>query len=303
MSQTIVSINNLFNKNIKRNKPNLSTQELYFFFLLIKKNNTQLTFSKFYLLVIIFLNHLVKPRLDTDLKILLSFLYLNRTTDISSIILIGGLILKGNSNFLFFKGSVDHSKLNNFWKKFKKLKRPTTEKNFNEYFLIEWSKKLNTYVSLGFLKTLGDYCISSVSVKTFTPSVVQTSKPLLVSPKFSSTSINKFLSIDQLNNFEFQFLRKNKVYNKGRYSRCRQNYRTGVYMCMYLSVCSIFGLYYWFYKFTFNFSYLWWFFIAFFGSFFFPKIVKYRLYEPSVLLSKFFEFFKWLFSLVRSVFY
>ena len=74
--------------------------------------------------------------------------------------------------------------------------------------------------------------------------VVLVDKKLLVSPKFSSTSINKFLNVQQLDNFEFQFLRKNKVYNKGRYSRCRQNYRTGVYMCMYLSVCSIFGLYY-----------------------------------------------------------
>lgn len=303
MSQTIVSINNLFNKSIKRNKPNLSAQELYYLFIYLKKSNTQLTLSKFYSLFVVFLNNLVKPRFDTDLKILLSFFYLNKTADISNIILIGGFLLKGNSNFTFFKKGVDLSKLNNFWKKFKKLKRPTTEKNFNEYFLIEWEKKLNTYVSLGFLKTFGNYCISSVSIKTFAPSIVQTSKPLLVSPKFSSTSINKFLSLDQLTNFEFQFLRKNKVYNKGRYSRCRQNYRTGVYMCMYLSVCSIFGLYYWFYKFTFNFSYLWWFFIAFFGSFFFPKIVKYRLYEPSVLLSKFFEFFKWLFALVRSVFY
>lgn len=303
MSQTIVSINNLFNKNIKRNTLNLSTQDLYSLYFFIKKSNTDLTFSKFYLLVVVFFNHLTQPRVDTNFKVILSFLYLRRTTDIFSIILIDNVLLKSNSNFTFPNKNVDFSRLNNFWKKFKKLKRPTTEKNFNEYFLVEWEKKLNTYVNLGFIKTLGNYCIESVSVKTFSLSTVQTSKPLLSSPKFSSTSINKFLSIDQLNNFEFQFLRKNKVYNKGRYSRCRQNYRTGVYMCMYLSVCSIFGLYYWFYKFTFNFSYLWWFFIAFFGSFFFPKIVKYRLYEPSVLLNKFFEFSNWLFSLVRSVFY
>ena len=114
---------------------------------------------------------------------------------------------------------------------------------------------------------------------------VTVSQRLLVTPKYASTSVNKFLST-RGSVFEFQFLRKNKVYNKGRYSRCRQNYRTGVYMCMYLSILCIFGLYYYFYKFSFNFTYLWWFFIAFFGSFFIPKIVKYRLYEPSTLLLK-----------------
>jgi len=74
--------------------------------------------------------------------------------------------------------------------------------------------------------------------------LVTFNKPLLVAPKLSSSSMNKFIDISNSKNLEFQFLRKNKVYNKGRYSRCRQNYRTGVYMCLYLSVISIFGLYY-----------------------------------------------------------
>ena len=86
---------------------------------------------------------------------------------------------------------------------------------------------------------------------------IQTNSKLNVLPQNTSSSIYKYINIFDLNNVEFQFLRKNKVYNKGRYSRCRQNYRTGVYLCMYLSVASIFGLYYWFFKFNFNFSYLW----------------------------------------------
>jgi hypothetical protein len=125
----------------------------------------------------------------------------------------------------------------------------------------------------------------------------------LVAPKLSSSSIYKFINVADSNNMEFQFLRKNKVYNKGRYSRCRQNYRTGVYMCMYLSVVSIFGLYYWFYKFSFNFTYLWWLFICFIGSFFLPKIIKYRLYEPITLFNKFFDLFKWLFLVIKSIFF
>jgi hypothetical protein len=63
-------------------------------------------------------------------------------------------------------------------------------------------------------------------------------------PKNTTSSIYKNINLFSFGDIEFQFLRKNKVYNKGRYSRCRQNYRTGVYLCMYLSVASIFGLYY-----------------------------------------------------------
>ena len=120
--------------------------------------------------------------------------------------------------------------------------------------------------------------------------VVNTNK-LLITPKLTCSSIYKNISILDSYNTEFQFIRKNKVYNKGRYSRCRQNYRTGVYLCMYLSIVSIFGLYYWFFKFSFNFSYLWWFFIGFLISFLFPKIIKYRLYEPITTIKLFCSFF------------
>jgi hypothetical protein len=159
-----------------------------------------------------------------------------------------------------------------------------------------------TYTKMGFVKTYNTYVLLRVKTESFVATVVSFNKPLLVTPKYSSSSINKYLSVNNLNTFEFQFLRKNKVYNKGRYSRTRQNYRTGVYMCMYLSVVSIFGLYYWFYKFSFNFTYLWWFFIAFVASFFVPKIFKYRLYEPTTLLVKIFDLFRWVFLLLKSFF-
>lgn len=118
-------------------------------------------------------------------------------------------------------------------------------------------------------------------------------------PKFSNSSMYK--NVQFFNDFEFMFLRKNKVFNKGRYSRCRQNYRTGVYLCMYLSVVSIFGLYYWFLKFSFSFTYLWWVFISFVGSFFLPKIIKYRLYEPTTLLQKCFGVVKWSFAVIKTI--
>ena len=52
------------------------------------------------------------------------------------------------------------------------------------------------------------------------------------------------------------FLRFSNIYNKGRYSRNRQTYRTGVYLCLWLTVLSVIGLYYYFYVFLIKFSYL-----------------------------------------------
>lgn len=125
-------------------------------------------------------------------------------------------------------------------------------------------------------------------------------KDLLVLPRYSSSSLHK--NIDILSNRnEFQFLRKNKVYNKGRYSRTRQNYRTGVYMCIYLSLSTIFGLYFIFYKFTFKFTYLWWLFIYFIFSFFAPKVIQNRLYEPKTVLQKIFGFFNWISLIIKSI--
>ena len=112
-------------------------------------------------------------------------------------------------------------------------------------------------MKLGFIKTHNVFHFVSSTFSLSNSTYVTFNKSMLVAPKFSSSSIAKYIDKNSFSSFEFQFLRKNKVYNKGRYSRCRQNYRTGVYMCMYLSVCSIFGLYYWFYKFSFNFTYLW----------------------------------------------
>ena len=128
------------------------------------------------------------------------------------------------------------------------------------------------------------------------------SKKLLTTPILNSSSLNKYISQNSINSVGFQFLRKNKVFNKGRYSRCRQNYRTGVYICMYLSVVCIFGLYFWFYKFSFNFTYLWWFFIAFVGAFFVPKAVKFRFYEPKRVLQSFIGVFNWSLLVIKSFF-
>lgn len=128
--------------------------------------------------------------------------------------------------------------------------------------------------------------------KNLIKNLVSKNTKLLHPIKYFPASLHKNIDIDT-NKYVFQYLRKNKVYNKGRYSRTRQNYRTGVYMCMYVSLISIFGLYFIFFRFSFKFTYMWWFFFFFVTSFFVPKIIQNRLYEPNIFFQKFVSFIHW----------
>lgn len=247
-----------------------------------------MTFLQFYInFKIFFKNFYIIFGINNPIEyIFLNYVYMFKT---SNILFIRSTLLNSSlcnlQNVFLIQVNTSKDTLNNFLKRFDGSSSHEESKSF---FLNFWKKKINTYKLL---------CLGNLS-KNF----IIVNKKLITSPKFSSSSIAKYLSTQQLNSFEFQFLRKNKVYNKGRYSRCRQNYRTGVYLCMYLSIVCIFGLYYWFYKFSFNFTYLWWLFIVFVGSFFIPKIIKYRLYEPTTILNKFFGFFKWASLLLKSFF-
>ena len=51
-------------------------------------------------------------------------------------------------------------------------------------------------------------------------------------------------------------LRKTKSFNKSRYSRNRQYYRTGVFLCLWANIIFLIGSYYAFFRLTFKFSYL-----------------------------------------------
>jgi len=53
----------------------------------------------------------------------------------------------------------------------------------------------------------------------------------------------------------FFFLRKTKIFNKGRYSRNRQLYKTGVYLCLYINIIVVYAVYFLYYRFIFNFGY------------------------------------------------
>lgn len=293
----------LLNVNKSFNSP--SIKKLYTIYSFFKNNQITKNLNNNFLGFFIDLNFSLNTTNKTIKSLFLSLLFFNKTFDVlflSNLSSSTPNLKKFNIFSSTGANGLNSSNLDFFWKKWKNLKRPVSNTTLNLFYLEDFKKKLTTYSKLGFIKTYNVYVILRTKTETFNNMLVSFTKPLLNSPKYSSSSLNKYLSLTSLNSFEFQFLRKNRVYNKGRYSRTRQNYRTGVYMCMYLSVVSIFGLYYWFYKFSFNFTYIWWFFIAFVASFFVPKIFKYRLYEPTTLLSKFFDLFRWFFLLLKSFF-
>jgi hypothetical protein len=100
-------------------------------------------------------------------------------------------------------------------------------------------------------------------------------------------------------------LRKGKVFNKGRYSRNRQYYRTGVYWSIYVNIIAVVAIYFWFYRFTMNFGYMWWMLYIFMISFFVPKIIKYRFYNIITLVKSFISDILWFghqFIIIKSYF-
>jgi hypothetical protein len=68
---------------------------------------------------------------------------------------------------------------------------------------------------------------------------------------------NNFLkSLTFKNDYSNMTIRKTKSFNKSRYSRNRQYYRTGVYWCLWLNIILVFVLYYAFYRYTLKFGYV-----------------------------------------------
>jgi hypothetical protein len=70
---------------------------------------------------------------------------------------------------------------------------------------------------------------------------------------YSVSNLIKFFYKLNNNFLTYFFIRKQKYFNKGRYSRNRQLYRTGTYWCIYVNIVAVLGLNYLFYKFTINF--------------------------------------------------
>lgn len=113
--------------------------------------------------------------------------------------------------------------------------------------------------------------------------------------RYTSTNTLKYITKAHLNLTKIYFLRKNKIFNKSRYSRNRQLYRTGVYWCLWVSIFLGWGLYFIFYRYTLNFGYLWW--LIYFGLSFFIllKAFQYRLYNLKILTNEIVKLIYWIY--------
>lgn len=152
-------------------------------------------------------------------------------------------------------------------------------------FNVKIEKAKNNY------KPLGVLAFTSKTFKPLKQSII----------KYSSSSIAKFINGDT--SYSVYFLRKNKSFNKGRYSRNRQNYRTGVYWCLYVNATALFGLYFLFYRFTFNFGYLWWLFYCLPASFVVSHAIRNRLYNPTILYNTICGYFNFIYNNLNIIFF
>jgi hypothetical protein len=104
--------------------------------------------------------------------------------------------------------------------------------------------------------------------------------------RFRPSDVTQYLNTRSIKKYSILYIRRNKVFNKGRYSRNRQLYRTGVYWCLWVNIIAVFGLYFYFYRFVFNFGYMWWPMFIFILSIFGGRIIKYRYYHYENILKE-----------------
>jgi hypothetical protein len=149
----------------------------------------------------------------------------------------------------------------------------------NDFFLLgnKNLKNNNTYIDVLSDKNFNRGYAINFDSESALPGQVKATQPALYLYKPDN-------SLKNTNSLTCFFLRKSKNFNKGRYSRNRQVYRTGVYMCFYINVAALYGLWFYFYKFKFKFSYFWWLFILLPFSFINARALKYNLYLPKEFL-------------------
>lgn len=202
------------------------------------------------------------------------------------------------TDFVNFKNSFflnDIVILNNFFKR-------NNSKNFF-YYLIFLNKKIKTNFFW-----FNSFSLNSLSWKTLknlnsNNKVAESKSSKEESPyqiNFQSSLIEKNINTKKKNFSDFFFLRKTKIFNKGRYSRNRQIYRTGVYLCLYINILAIYAIYFLFYRFTFNFGFIWLFIFLGSSSFFFSRFFKYNFINNFFFNLNF--FFNWLSALIYSIY-
>jgi hypothetical protein len=177
----------------------------------------------------------------------------------------------------------------------------------NNFFNFQQINNLINTKSLKSINQFQNYTTDELNIKkirnifnkvSFLPKVKLNNLYKNILIKFNSTSIDRLLNNSQI--YNILFIRNFKVFNKGRYSRNRQYYRTGVYWCLYINIVAVVGMYYWFYRFTMNFGYLWWLFYFFILTFFFSKFIKYS--SSLNIKNEIYLIIKWLGYIIESLY-
>lgn len=192
--------------------------------------------------------------------------------------------------------------INYFFRKFFFLKS-LENINQNKFFV------LNTYLNLNRNQSDKNITLIKKNIK-----LVWTDTAKLYSKIFSykNINLNKISNINKIyqvssfiqfflkknfNMINMLFLRKFRVFNKGRYSRNRQFYRTGVYWCLYINIIAVIGIYFWFYKITINYNYFWIVIYLFFVSFIWSRFINFFSF------SKLNQFLNWNLNILTSLKY
>ena len=163
---------------------------------------------------------------------------------------------------------------------------------------------LNSFFKKNFYQTVATYALYTKTYIAVADASLTNLNHFFVKYKPTDLSLlySSFISNFSSNNPIFYFLRKHKLFNKGRYSRNRQVYRTGLYWCLWVNILAVTGFYYWFYRFTMNFGYLWPFFSLFVLSFFIPRALKYNYLYLNNLTSSIIKLVTWFFYIFKDLY-
>ena len=198
-------------------------------------------------------------------------------------------------NLIVFEKSKPNLKILNLRKSFKFNKFLYFAKIYKKYNKNYFSffKKLLILNNSFYLKKFIFFKINDLYKYKFDFKFKKTNIKKSLPIRFSESSMNKYISLKNLDSYNFFFLRKNRIFNKGRYSRNRQLYRTGVYWCLWLNIIIVYGLFFLFYRFTFNFGYIWIGVFLLLFSFIISKVIKYNFVSIFEIYKEFFLFLKW----------
>lgn len=168
--------------------------------------------------------------------------------------------------------------------------------NLLKQWVLKWNKQQNHFFKLKMF-----FIIKSITQNIFTKQRFVYLNTIFWPLKITLNEIfwknSKFILKIQCLGF---FLRKTKIFSKSRYARNRQTCRVIVMWTIALNLLCIYGLYFFFYQFAFNFGYFWWGLIFLYFNLTWTNILKNKFYNPFWFLTELFLFINWVIYFFKS---